>query len=233
MSVALPFDLSGFNTLSCIFRLVLSALLGGAIGWERERHGRAAGLRTHIMVCLGSTITVIAGLYVAYELGFSNDPLRAGAQVISGIGFLGVGTILMRNGNHVVGLTTAAGLWTTAAIGLMVGTGFYSVSIVAALIVIVAMVFLGRKEETKRRRKRERSYYLEILEAAPVQALVDALLPHRLEILPARSGLTGRLGMRITVDTDDLSPEEKEVPIETLLREWEGVVLLLPDDDIY
>lgn len=229
----MPFDLSGFTTLSCIFRLLLSALLGGAIGWERERHGRPAGLRTHIMVCLGATITVIAGLYVAYELGFSNDPLRAGAQVISGIGFLGVGTILMRNSNHVVGLTTAAGLWTTAAIGLMVGTGFYSVSIVSALLVIVAMVFLGRKEETKRRRRRERSYYLEILETAPVQALVDALLPHRLEILPARSGLTGRLGVRVTVDSATISSTEVEMPMEEFLRKWEGVVLLLPDDDAY
>lgn len=233
LSADLPFDLSGFNTLSCIFRLLLSALLGGAIGGERERHGRAAGLRTHIMVCLGSTITVIAGLYVSYELGFSNDPLRAGAQVISGIGFLGVGTILMRNGSHVVGLTTAAGLWTTAAIGLMVGTGYYSISIVAALLVIVAMVFLGRKEETKRRRKRERSFYLEMLESAPVQALIDAMSTHRIEILPARSGLAGRLGIRITVDSQDISFVKEEPSIEDTLRGWEGVVLLLPDDDPY
>lgn len=229
----MPFDLSGFTTLSCIFRLLLSALLGGAIGWERERHGRPAGLRTHIMVCLGATITVIAGLYVAYELGFSNDPLRAGAQVISGIGFLGVGTILMRDGNHVVGLTTAAGLWTTAAIGLMVGTGFYSVSIVSALLVIVAMVFLGRKEETKRRRKRERSYYLEMLESAPVQPLIDALLTHRLEVVPARSGLSGRLGIRVTVDSQDMPASEEEESLETMLRQWEGIVLILPDDTIY
>lgn len=89
----------------------MAALLGGIIGYERERHGRAAGLRTHILVCIGSATAVIGGLYVAYQLGFSNDPLRAGAQVISGIGFLGAGTILTRNGDHVIGLTTAAGLW--------------------------------------------------------------------------------------------------------------------------
>lgn len=229
----MPFDLSGFTTLSCIFRLLLSALLGGAIGWERERHGRPAGLRTHIMVCLGATITVIAGLYVAYELGFSNDPLRAGAQVISGIGFLGVGTILMRDGNHVVGLTTAAGLWTTAAIGLMVGTGFYSVAVVAALLVIVAMVFLGRKEETKRKRKREHSYYLEMLATAPVQSLIDFLLPHRLEVVPARSGLSDRLGIRVTIDSLDISDAQEAESLETMLRQWEGIVLILPDDTIY
>lgn len=105
--------LTDFTLAACLVRLAMAALLGGIIGYERERHGRAAGLRTHILVCIGSATAVIGGLYVAYQLGFSNDPLRAGAQVISGIGFLGAGTILTRNGDHVIGLTTAAGLCIT------------------------------------------------------------------------------------------------------------------------
>ena len=93
--------LAGLNVWSVLFRLLLAAAFGGCIGLERGKHNRAAGLRTHILVCVGSAVTILVGLYTAQELGFANDPMRIGAQVISGIGFLGAGTILHRDHTQV------------------------------------------------------------------------------------------------------------------------------------
>ena len=107
-----------YTTPSVIVRMLLAVACGGIIGMERGRHGRAAGLRTHVLVSVGAAISAIVGLYTTEILGYSNDPLRVGAQVISGIGFLGVGSILVVGKSHVRGLTTAAGLWATASIGL-------------------------------------------------------------------------------------------------------------------
>ena len=221
--------LQEFNDVSCITRLLVAAILGGAIGLERERHGRAAGLRTHILVCIGATTTVIAGLFVSYRLGFSNDPLRTGAQVISGIGFLGVGTILMRDGSHVIGLTTAAGLWTTAAIGLIVGTGFYSFAIVATIVVIAAMVLLGKAEARKRRRNRCRSFYLEIQGANHVQSVIDLDSFDHVQLLSARSGLPDHIGLCITLGPN-FDPKEDAAFVEALQR-FDGVTFVMPDID--
>lgn len=119
---------------------------GGIIGMERGRHGRAAGLRTHVLVSLGAAISAIVGLYTTEVLEYSNDPLRVGAQVISGIGFLGVGSILIVGKSHVRGLTTAAGLWATASIGLASGVGYLTVACAATLVVFLTMTVMSRLE---------------------------------------------------------------------------------------
>src|SRR5690554_4940588 len=106
-------------------------LLAGIIGWNREKQGRPAGFRTHILVGIGSTIVMIVSILL-HEIYPEADPARIAAQVISGIGFLGAGTILVQ-GSTVKGLTTAASLWTTAAIGLAVGAGFYFTAIIGTL----------------------------------------------------------------------------------------------------
>ena len=103
--------LQEFNGVSVTVRVLLAAVLGGLVGSERGRRGRAAGMRTHVLVCLGAAMTSMVGLYSAEVLGFTNDPLRVSAQVISGIGFLGAGTIMTRNHAQITGLTPAAGLW--------------------------------------------------------------------------------------------------------------------------
>ena len=123
-------------------RLVLAAMLGGFIGFEREIHGRAAGLRTHTLVCLGSALIMLTSIKMSEIYGLAAcDPARIAAGVVTGIGFLGAGTI-MRSRASVRGLTTAASLWGAAAIGLAVGTGFYSgAAITSGLILIVLMVF--------------------------------------------------------------------------------------------
>lgn len=128
-------------------RLILAAILSGLVGFERETHGRAAGLRTHILVCVGSTLIMLVSMHVysLYE-GLPNaDPTRIAAGVVMGIGFIGAGTI-MRFRASVRGLTTAASLWTVAGIGLAVGSGFYCGAMTATVIVLIALLFFSRLE---------------------------------------------------------------------------------------
>jgi putative Mg2+ transporter-C (MgtC) family protein len=131
-----------------VLRLFVAALLGGIVGLERENKKRAAGLRTHMLVSLGSALVMVTSVFIfdQYQEITSLDPARLGAQVISGIGFLGAGTII-KQGATVKGLTTAASLWAVACIGLAVGIGFWSAAIIAAAIVFVALIFLAKLEK--------------------------------------------------------------------------------------
>ena len=130
-----------------IVRLVLSAILAGLVGFERELHRRNAGLRTHILVSLGSTLIMLTSLYVfdIYKGITLLDPTRIAAGVITGIGFLGGGAII-RAGAAVRGLTTAASLWVVAGIGLATGCGFYSAAIITTIITLIVLLFLRRVE---------------------------------------------------------------------------------------
>lgn len=125
-----------------IIKLMLSVVIGGAIGFEREIGNRPAGLRTHILVSVGAALIMLVSKY-----GFEgeNDPARLAAQVVSGIGFLGAGTIL-RTGNTVQGLTTAATLWVCAGLGLAIGSGFYFGAIVSTILVLISLITLTRVE---------------------------------------------------------------------------------------
>lgn len=141
------------NLASVALRLLLATMLGGGIGIERGRHGRAAGMRTHILVCVGAALSTLVGLYVVEILHFTADPMRVGAQVISGIGFLGAGMILVRERLQVTGLTTAAGLWATATIGLAVGIGFYEASLISAVLVLATNAIFPRLERSQKVRR--------------------------------------------------------------------------------
>lgn len=121
------------NTASIIIRLTLAVIFSGIIGLERGRKKRPAGLRTHILVCVGSTVVMITSQYMTDILGNTGDMARLGAQVISGIGFLGAGTIIIDGKNKVKGLTTAAGLWSCACMGLAIGIGFYEGAIITCI----------------------------------------------------------------------------------------------------
>jgi putative Mg2+ transporter-C (MgtC) family protein len=141
-----------------VARLVLAAALGSVIGFERERLSWAAGLRTHMLVCVGSTLIMIVSAYGFGEVLGEHvvlDPSRMAAQVVSGIGFLGAGSILLR-GEIVRGLTTAASLWSVAAIGLAVGGGLYTASIAATVIILIILAGikpLERRFITARQRR--------------------------------------------------------------------------------
>ncbi len=133
------------NIYHIILRLFLSALLASLVGIERESVNRPAGLRTHILVCVGSCLIMLSGLYLFFHFKSSTniDPARLAAQVISGIGFLGAGTII-KEGTTVKGLTTAASLWTVAGIGIAIGCGFYIGAIIATILVLIALIAFSK-----------------------------------------------------------------------------------------
>ncbi len=135
------------NTLSAVFKLCLSLLLGCCVGMERKRKGQIAGIRTFALISMGATLAMLLSIYVPQEyLGLKNgDPGRIAAQVITGIGFLGAGAIIQMKGS-VRGLTTAAGIWMVATIGMAVGVGMYAVSIVATGLMLVILVLLEQLE---------------------------------------------------------------------------------------
>ena len=134
------------------FRVLVALVVGGIIGMERGRQGRAAGMRTHILVCLGATLTAMTGMYAFETFNGGSDPLRVSAQVISGIGFLGVGTILIKGRFQITGLTTAAGIWCAATIGIALGIGYYEGALMTFLASIVAVTLMHRFEYSVTRR---------------------------------------------------------------------------------
>ena len=131
----------GFTFLSIALRVLFTCISAGLIGYERGLEGRAAGFRTHILVALGACIVMCVDQYLVTMINPNADPARLGAQVINGIGFLGAGTIIFQK-NVVRGLTTAAGLWVTAAIGLACGSGMYAAALIVTVLVIVGLEVL-------------------------------------------------------------------------------------------
>lgn len=133
-------------------RLLLSSILGGFIGYEREAHHKAAGLRTHILVSIGSCLIMILSIKIYSSVqGLTNaDPARLAAQVVSGIGFLGAGSI-MKEGSTVKGLTTAASLWVVSGVGLAVGSGYYMGAFMTTGFVFLTLTILARIENKDRK----------------------------------------------------------------------------------
>lgn len=202
-------------------RLAVATVLGGLIGLERERHGRAAGLRTHLLVCVGSALIMLTSWHVAAEAAAAfgpsgADPARIAAQVVSGIGFLGAGTIL-RSRVSVVGLTTAASLWAVAGVGLAVGAGFYSGALIGTGLVFGALVLLTPFERAFLRKGAYRILVVEArggLElAGEVRAVLERSRVTIQEFNVRRSGpesVTFEMGLK--------QPVEHEALVLALLR---------------
>lgn len=148
------------NLVSICLRIVLSLIIGGILGLERGRKNRPAGFRTYILVCLGSTLVMMTNQYV-YQVFGTSDPTRMGAQVISGIGFLGAGTIMVTGRQQIKGITTAAGMWSAACCGLAIGIGFYEGAIVGGIVVFLIMEFLEKMDGVIRSHSNIMDVYLE------------------------------------------------------------------------
>ena len=213
---------SSWNLLAITVRLLFALIVGLIIGIDRERKRRVAGIKTHILVCLGSALVMITSQYMMLEFGeVAADVSRMGAQVISGVGFLGVGTIVIRNQAHVKGLTTAAGLWTTACIGLAVGAGFYLVAVLSFLAVMITMSVLAHLEQ-RFRKPDVKEYYIELESMEKAKEFYQTIsLQHvTVDIVVAKSGLPGHVGMELSVEDPSLRREifeqlqaDKEVAI--------------------
>lgn len=187
--------------LQTVMRALAAVVIGGLIGSERARHGRAAGMRTHILVCLGSCMTAMTSMFVHNFVG-SGDVFRIPAQVVSGIGFLGAGMIILKSNNVITGLTTAAGVWTTATIGVALGYGYYVGAVVVTMLFLTTIVLFARFE---RKRKSAEVIYVEIDDAYRVNDVVRALekaIPENFtyQIFAPKSGIQGNVGINVVID---------------------------------
>ncbi len=217
------------HIVTVLVRLLLAMVFGGIIGIERGKQGRAAGMRTHILVCLGATLTALIGFYASDVLGMSNDPLRVSAQVISGIGFLGVGTILIKGRFQIVGLTTAAGLWCATAIGVALGAGFYEGAIMGFLCAVLTITVVHRLEYTINKKYSRFGIYIEIKDDKSVRKVLDFLSDNfkvsDIQVTVPRSGTQSNVGIEANIHNRDFgtSPEA----VAKILEEQEEVIFAL------
>ncbi|MEA4831823.1 MAG: MgtC/SapB family protein [Oscillospiraceae bacterium] len=163
--------LSELNVLTIIIRSLLAVTCGAAIGIEREIKRRAAGLRTHMLVCLGAAMVMMTNEYIVTAFG-SGDPTRMAAQVVSGIGFLGAGTIIVTGSTHIRGLTTAAGMWAAASVGLAVGSGFYSGALIGTLIITIILTLLQRADRYFSNKSTYCDIYIELKDRVPLSSFL-------------------------------------------------------------
>ena len=184
-----------------VVRMLLAVLCGGLIGLEREHKHRVAGFRTHILVCIGATLTTMTSqylwtyfnpdwIYAAENVShmipegqWILDPARLGAQVVAGIGFIGAGTIIVTKRKQVKGLTTAAGLWTTAIVGLAIGAGFYLAVIYVTLLILAVEMIFSRLEYRLAPKARDVTLYVEFGASQQLGALIEALRVRQVRVL--------------------------------------------------
>lgn len=216
--------LNSLNIISIIVRLMLATIVGGVIGIERGKQGRAAGMRTHTLVCLGATLASMLGFYVAETTSYGGDPLRVAAQVISGIGFLGVGTILIKGRFQITGLTTAAGLWTAGAIGLALGAGFYIGALVTFLLVVLTVTVVHKLEYRLNKKYSRFGIYVEIKSDSDVRRTVDFMKAHLrvsdIQITAPRSSKSGNVGIEANVYNADLGTNPDAVSELMESNDW-------------
>lgn len=180
------------NIGSMVFRLTLSMIMGGLIGLEREAKGRPAGFRTYMLVALGATVTMLLGQYLdlmvttrwaeSVPTVVRTDVARLGAQVINGVGFLGAGTVIVTSRQEIKGLTTAAGLWASACMGLAIGAGFYEGMLCGAVLILLCMSVFSRIEKSIISHARNMNIYFELENAEDIGGLISRLKAENIKI---------------------------------------------------
>ena len=169
--------------LSITVRMLLAVVCGGIIGIEREYKRRPAGFRTHILICLGAAMTTLTSQYLYLNMHYFTDMARLGAQVVAGIGFIGAGTIIVTRRQRVKGLTTAAGLWASAIIGLSLGGGFYEGGLFATLLILAAEMFFSKLEYRMLDHAPEINLYMEYSNKACLEEVLRLFRELNLKIL--------------------------------------------------
>lgn len=212
-----------------MIRLVLATLLGSLVGLERQRLDWAAGLRTHMMVCVGSALAMIVSAYgfgdVIQNSGINLDPSRIAAQVVSGIGFLGAGTILFLRHEVIRGLTTAAGLWTVACVGLAVGSGLYEAAVITTALALIILALIKPLERKLFGREKQRVIRMVISrEVTSLEQIEKAIVSENLDMMQ----MVLQRGDRPDEDFVQLvlgrnSPQERFSSLADRLRQIEGI----------
>ena len=169
--------------LSVTVRMLLAVACGGIIGIEREYKRRPAGFRTHILICLGAAMTTLTSQYLYLNMHYYTDMARLGAQVVAGIGFIGAGTIIVTRRQRVKGLTTAAGLWAAAIIGLALGGGFYEGGIFATILILLAELLFSKLEYRMLENAPEINLYMEYTDKRCLENVLKLYRELNLKIL--------------------------------------------------
>ena len=167
--------------LAIALRIVLAVLCGGTIGLERGLKNRPAGMRTYMLVCVGACLIMLTNQYL-FQVTKAGDPMRLGAQVVSGIGFLGAGTIIVTRHNQIKGLTTAAGLWSAAGVGLALGVGFYEAALIAGFAIFGVLTLLQRWDDQMHSKTRVVEIYVELEQGTTVGSFIRGIRDLGLEI---------------------------------------------------
>lgn len=217
-------ELQSIGVASVTLRLVMAAVFGGVIGLERETTRHPAGLRTHMLICIGSALVMITGQFAFQTISPTADPTRIGAQVISGIGFLGVGTILVVGRQHVRGLTTAAGLWASACMGLAIGIGFYLGAVVAGVLIFVILTLLHRFDGLISRFSRRLDLYLEVDDSSRMREIEAFFAGRQIAVTNvemSREGpvCAGTVGVTVTLRTAG-RVDHLEVVTALMKQDW-------------
>ncbi len=178
---ALNMEIREVTLLSIAVRIVVAVVLGGVIGLERGLKNRAAGLRTYMLVCVGSAMIILTNQYV-HQVFKSGDLVRMGAQVVSGIGFLGAGTIVVTRRNQIKGLTTAAGLWASAAVGLAVGIGLYEAAVIGGAVIFIILSLVHRLDNRMRQTSKVVEIYVELKRSVNLGDFMSRLKELNLDI---------------------------------------------------
>ncbi|MFV0342474.1 MAG: MgtC/SapB family protein [Anaerocolumna sp.] len=196
-------ELREINILSIIVRLTLAILCGGIIGYDRGKKRRPAGIRTHILVCIGAALVMTTNQYVVEVMHYSADPTRLGAQVISGIGFLGAGTILITGKQQVKGLTTAAGLWASACMGLAIGIGFYEGAIIGCIFIFASITILHRFDAFVMSKTKLMELFVELTSVKAISTVLAVIKGSEMSIVNVELTKTGNaedtVGIFITI----------------------------------
>ena len=171
------------TTVSVLFRLFIAVVCGGIIGIEREHKRRPAGFRTHILICLGASMTTLTSQFLFYDLNLYTDIGRLGAQVVAGIGFIGAGAIIVTKRRQVKGLTTAAGLWTCAIIGLAIGAGYYEAAVIATFVIVIAEIFFVKFEYWVLVNSRNLNIYVEYEDNENLDNVIRLIKGYRIVII--------------------------------------------------
>ena len=166
-----------------LIRATVAMVCGGIIGVEREHKRRPAGFRTHILICLGAAMTTMTSQYLYLNMKQFTDVARLGAQVIAGIGFIGAGTIIVTKQRQVKGLTTAAGLWTSAIIGLTAGAGYYEAAVLATVFLLIAEILFARIEYFVLASSKALNIYVEYTEVECLDAIIRMLKTENITVL--------------------------------------------------
>lgn len=174
--------LRDLTTVSVAVRMLLAVICGGVIGLERTYKRRPAGFRTHILICLGAAVTTLTSQYLYLYLHYYTDMARLGAQVVAGIGFIGAGTIVVTRQHRVKGLTTAAGLWASAIIGLAIGGGFYEGALLAAALVFFAESVLAKLEYRMLDHVPEVNLYMEYANKTALEEVLHLFRENRITL---------------------------------------------------